>query len=229
MRLPCMTASSIIPGTMTSPRAKARRTVWRARTLISGTISLAWPAKAAASRAPSTPYAVLSRSSFMPGTAANSTNTAFPPTPATSLILWGRDFSHSRNTGPGADDGVGQPAVPLSPLPMRLQRADGRAVNHLGVPTDIALLVVLWRLRYKLSPRDLAEMFLTRCFTFIHEGVRTWEEHFALNAPIPLAEQRQLFHGRWARCAPCYRPRSGGPSRQVGGLRRADAHLCSES
>jgi putative transposase len=32
--------------------------------------------------------------------------------------------------------------------------------NYLEFPTDIVLLVVLWRLRYKLSLRDLAEMFL---------------------------------------------------------------------
>ncbi len=51
--------------------------------------------------------------------------------------------------------------------------------NHLQVPTDTALLVVLWRLRYKLSLRDLAEMFLTRGFTFTHETVREWEERFA--------------------------------------------------
>jgi len=30
----------------------------------------------------------------------------------------------------------------------------GTPFNHLQVPTDIALLVVLWRLRYKLSLRD---------------------------------------------------------------------------
>jgi len=39
--------------------------------------------------------------------------------------------------------------------------------------------VVLWRLRYKLSLRDLAEMFLTRGFTFTQETVREWEERFA--------------------------------------------------
>jgi putative transposase len=36
-------------------------------------------------------------------------------------------------------------------------------------------LVVLWRLRYKLSLRDLAEMFLTRGFIFRYEVVRDWE------------------------------------------------------
>jgi len=55
----------------------------------------------------------------------------------------------------------------------------GTLFNHLQVPTDIALLVVLWRLRYTLSLRDLAEMFLTRGFTFTHETVRDWEERFA--------------------------------------------------
>jgi len=55
----------------------------------------------------------------------------------------------------------------------------GPLFNHLQVPTDIALLVVLWRLRYKLSLRDLAEMFLTGGFTFTQETVREWEERFA--------------------------------------------------
>jgi len=55
----------------------------------------------------------------------------------------------------------------------------GTPFNHLQVPTDIVLLVVLWRLRYKLSLRDLAELFLTRGFTFTHERVRVWEERCA--------------------------------------------------
>ena len=51
--------------------------------------------------------------------------------------------------------------------------------NFLEYPTDIVLLVVLWRLRYKLSLRDLAEMFLERGFVFTHEAVRDWEARFA--------------------------------------------------
>jgi transposase-like protein len=39
--------------------------------------------------------------------------------------------------------------------------------------------MVVWRLRYKLSLRALAEMFLTRGFTFTHEAVRKWEARFA--------------------------------------------------
>ena len=65
----------------------------------------------------------------------------------------------------------------------------GTPFNHLQVPTDIALLVVLWRLRYKLSLRDLSEMFLTRGFTFTHETVREWEERFAPPADRALGAQ----------------------------------------
>ncbi len=46
-------------------------------------------------------------------------------------------------------------------------------------PTDIVLLVVVWRLRYKLSLRDLAEMFLERGFESTHEAIRDWEVRFA--------------------------------------------------
>lgn len=51
--------------------------------------------------------------------------------------------------------------------------------NFLEYPTDVVLLVVLWRLRYKLSRRDLAEMFLERGWEFTHEAVREWETRFA--------------------------------------------------
>src|SRR5207237_1338725 len=55
----------------------------------------------------------------------------------------------------------------------------GTPFNHLEFPTDIVLLVVLWRLRYKLSLRDLSEMFLGRGLEFTHEAVREWETRFA--------------------------------------------------
>ncbi len=47
----------------------------------------------------------------------------------------------------------------------------GTSFNHLHVPTAVVLLVVVWRLRYTLSLRDLAEMFLARGFVFTHERV----------------------------------------------------------
>ncbi len=40
--------------------------------------------------------------------------------------------------------------------------------------------LVVWRLRYKLSLRDLAEMFLTRGFALTHEAVRDWERGLLL-------------------------------------------------
>jgi len=55
----------------------------------------------------------------------------------------------------------------------------GTPFNFLEYPTDIILLVVLWRLRYKLSLRDLAEMFLERGWGFTSEAVRAWEKRFA--------------------------------------------------
>src|SRR6202140_2706795 len=48
-------------------------------------------------------------------------------------------------------------------------------LNRARYPSDVIALVVLWRLRYKLSLRDLAEMFLVRGIVFSHEAVRDWE------------------------------------------------------
>ncbi len=45
--------------------------------------------------------------------------------------------------------------------------------NCLEYPTDIVLLVMLWRLRYKLSLRDLTEMFLELGFQFAHDVTTT--------------------------------------------------------
>jgi putative transposase len=55
----------------------------------------------------------------------------------------------------------------------------GTPFNRLQYPTDVVCLVVLWRLCYKLSLRDLAEMFLQRGLSFTHETVREWEAKLA--------------------------------------------------
>ena len=67
----------------------------------------------------------------------------------------------------------------------------GTPFNLLEYPTDLVLLVVLWRLRYKLNMGDLAEIFLEPGFAFTHEAVREWEERFA-----PLLTER-LRAQRW--------------------------------
>jgi transposase-like protein len=51
--------------------------------------------------------------------------------------------------------------------------------------------VVLWRFRYKLSLRDLAEMFLQRNLVFTHEAVRNWE---AKLAPVLIEALRKKRH-----------------------------------
>src|SRR5450631_4129774 len=48
----------------------------------------------------------------------------------------------------------------------------GTPFNFLEYPTDVVFLVVLWRLRYKLSLRNLSEMFLERGVTFTYEAGR---------------------------------------------------------
>src|ERR687895_632655 len=72
------------------------------------------------------------------------------------------------------------------------ERSGGR-LNHTHFPSDVIALVVLWRLRYRLTLRDLAEMFLVRGITFSHEAVRAWE---AKLAPALAGELRRRRHGR---------------------------------
>jgi len=72
----------------------------------------------------------------------------------------------------------------------------GSPFNYLEFPTDIVLLVVLWRVRYKLSLRDLAEMFLERGFEFTHEAVREWEARFAPLVADKLRAKRRGQVGR---------------------------------
>jgi putative transposase len=48
-------------------------------------------------------------------------------------------------------------------------------LNRTQYLSDVIALLVLWRLRYKLSLRDLAEMFLIRGIVFSYETVRDWK------------------------------------------------------
>jgi putative transposase len=69
----------------------------------------------------------------------------------------------------------------------------GTLLNHAQYPSDVIALVVLWRLRYRLTLRDLSEMFLQRGIVFSHEAVRDWE---AKLAPALADELRRRRHGR---------------------------------
>ena len=75
------------------------------------------------------------------------------------------------------------------------ERSRGR-LNRTQYPSDVIALVVLWRLRYKLSLRDLAEMFLIRGFVFSSEAVRDWE---AKLTPALAEELRRSRKGKVGR------------------------------
>src|ERR1700742_5198021 len=66
-------------------------------------------------------------------------------------------------------------------------------LNRAQYTSDVMALVVLWRLRYKLSLRDLPEMFLIRGIVFSHEAVRDWE---AKLTPALAEELRRLRRGK---------------------------------
>jgi putative transposase len=72
----------------------------------------------------------------------------------------------------------------------------GTVFNELHYPTEIVLLLVLWRIRYKLSLRDLVEMFSVRGYVFSHETVRDWEARFA---PLLTAQLRAKRRGQAGR------------------------------
>jgi putative transposase len=69
-------------------------------------------------------------------------------------------------------------------------------LNRAQYPSDVIALVVLWRLRYKLSLRDLAEMFLMRGIVFSHEAVRDWEAKLTPALAEELRRRRRRHVGR---------------------------------
>src|ERR1700760_3194243 len=69
-------------------------------------------------------------------------------------------------------------------------------LNRTQFPSDVIALVVLWRLRYKLSLRDLSEMFLLRGIVFSHEAVRDWE---AKLTPVLVETLRRRRRGKVGR------------------------------
>ena len=68
--------------------------------------------------------------------------------------------------------------------------------NFIELPTDLLFQVLLLRVRYKLSYREIAEYFLIRGFQFTHEAVRDWEECFLAMFTEQLREKRKGKVGR---------------------------------
>ena len=75
----------------------------------------------------------------------------------------------------------------------RFDERSGTLLNHAQYPSDVIALVVLWGLRYRLTLRDLSEMFLVRGPVFSHEAVRPWEAKLASELAHELRRRR---HGR---------------------------------
>ncbi len=122
----------------------------------------------------------------------------------------------------------------------------GTPFPSLEFPPDVVLLAVLWRLRYQLSLRDVAELFLARGFPFTPEAIRDWEARFTPLITEQLRTKRRgqagaswfvdetslKVHGKW-----CY-SRSGddewphflsaGPTRNNGQQWRASNEYISQ-
>ncbi len=72
----------------------------------------------------------------------------------------------------------------------------GTPFNDLPFPSDIVLMAVLWRLRYKLGFRDVAELLLQRGFEVSYETIRAWEFSFAPLISERLRNKRRGNAGR---------------------------------
>src|SRR5919206_833237 len=79
----------------------------------------------------------------------------------------------------------------------RFNERTGTEFNFLEMPTDIVFQVVLFRLLFKLSLRDLVQMFLIRGYEWSHETVRDGEARFASLLADQVRRRRQ---GRVGRC-----------------------------
>src|SRR3954467_3591318 len=73
----------------------------------------------------------------------------------------------------------------------------GTPFNFLEMPTDIVFQVVLFRLLFKLSLRDLRQLFLIRGYELSYETVRDWEARFA---PLLADQVRRRRKGKVSRC-----------------------------
>jgi putative transposase len=67
----------------------------------------------------------------------------------------------------------------------------GSVLNRFQLPTDVVFLIVLWRLRMKLSLRDLTEILLLRGLVFSHEAIRDWEARLAPLLTDALRQRRK--------------------------------------
>src|SRR3982751_727630 len=93
---------------------------------------------------------------------------------------------------------LGYPIFRCRACRRKFNERTGTPFNHLEFPTDIVFQVLFCRFRYKLSLRNLAELFLLRGFEFTHQAVQEWEVRFAPFLAEQLRRKRQGQVGpRW--------------------------------
>ena len=73
----------------------------------------------------------------------------------------------------------------------RFNERSAGLLNRAQYPSDVVALVVLWRLRHRLTLRNLSEMFFLRGLDFSHEAVREWEAKLAPALAGELRRRRQ--------------------------------------
>ncbi len=82
----------------------------------------------------------------------------------------------------------------------------GTPFNRLKAKTETVFQVVFWRLRYKLSLRDLSEMTITQNFELSHETIHNWETEFAPLIATELKTKRKGKSGKSWRVDVTVRP-----------------------
>ena len=108
------------------------------------------------------------------------------------------DCTSTATTKRNGRTALGYPRYRCRVCGRRFNERTGTPFNDLRYPTDIVLLAVLWRLHYKLSFRDVAELLLERGYAVTHETIRDWEFRFApLLADRLRAKRRGSAGGSW--------------------------------
>jgi len=73
----------------------------------------------------------------------------------------------------------------------RFNERTGTRFNRLQYPADIVMLAVLYYIKYKLSYRDVSEIFLERGFQICHEEIRRWAILFSGDITLLLRKRRK--------------------------------------
>ena len=73
----------------------------------------------------------------------------------------------------------------------RFNERTGTRFNRLQYPTDIVMLAVFYYIKYKLSYRDVSEIFLERGFQICHEEIRRWTITFSGEITLSLRKRRK--------------------------------------